>query len=500
MVRLQGLRRAVAAVVAAACAFASVTFTQVAATAYDTNTGTAASAINYTSKEKEVIEVFKTALKNFASEIDVTKYANDGMTAEKLTSLYIDTVYDDPDLFYVAKFNHYKTEKYEGFSYYNYFKFDNVAYTINQSEYSAYKARLDTAVAKARTYMSAASSQAELALLAHDYIIANCKYDLPAASINPNTASDKKAAAKQAAQYATVYSALVQGSAICEGYAAAFKYLMNSFGVQCEIVSSAVMNHAWDIVKIDGNWYHVDVTFDDPMLNRHDQFGRVSHDNLLLSDTAISTTKDASGASSTGVHRDWDARNLQGLATSKTYDNAFWKGSNSAIVKANGYLYFAKVDPASPAFNPAAYSAAPNYNENFYNFYTNLYRYDWTTNAPTKVATITSTWFAFGTENAASKSWTSGSFLSLASYGKYVLYNTAKGLGAYNTATGSTSIIKDLSWYSGTTNLAPPPAQYQGYFYGLVVKDVNEQKVWLTLKKAANDADAVYYVSLPKAP
>ena len=49
---------------------------------------------------------------------------------------------------------------------------------------------------------------------------------------------------------------------ICQGYARAVSYLCNLFGIECIYVGSGSMNHAVNIVKIDGEWYYADATFD----------------------------------------------------------------------------------------------------------------------------------------------------------------------------------------------------------------------------------------------
>ena len=63
----------------------------------------------------------------------------------------------------------------------------------------------------------------------------------------------------------TTYGALVNGSAVCEGYAHAMCMLLNKVGLNCYYAngygeSSA---HMWNTVEIDGNWYHLDATWDD---------------------------------------------------------------------------------------------------------------------------------------------------------------------------------------------------------------------------------------------
>ena len=57
------------------------------------------------------------------------------------------------------------------------------------------------------------------------------------------------------------YGALVKGCSVCEGYAKAYKYLLNSVDIECEIIVSAT--HAWNAVKLEDKWYYVDCTWDD---------------------------------------------------------------------------------------------------------------------------------------------------------------------------------------------------------------------------------------------
>ncbi len=59
----------------------------------------------------------------------------------------------------------------------------------------------------------------------------------------------------------TAYGALVNKDAVCEGYAKAYKLLLNAMDIPCQVVINE--DHAWNEVYLDGNWYVVDVTNDD---------------------------------------------------------------------------------------------------------------------------------------------------------------------------------------------------------------------------------------------
>jgi transglutaminase/protease-like cytokinesis protein 3 len=71
----------------------------------------------------------------------------------------------------------------------------------------------------------------------------------------------------------SVYGALINKLAVCDGYAKAFKYILDDMGISCVEVcgtgqnsSGATENHAWNDVLINGKWYAVDVTWDDPII------------------------------------------------------------------------------------------------------------------------------------------------------------------------------------------------------------------------------------------
>lgn len=63
----------------------------------------------------------------------------------------------------------------------------------------------------------------------------------------------------------SVYGALVEKKALCEGFAKAYSYLCNIAGIENMIVTGYTdVDHMWNMVKLDGNWYHVDVGWDKP--------------------------------------------------------------------------------------------------------------------------------------------------------------------------------------------------------------------------------------------
>lgn len=63
----------------------------------------------------------------------------------------------------------------------------------------------------------------------------------------------------------TAYEILTTGSGVCSAYSQAFKLYMDVLCIPCEYAESPKMDHAWNMVYLEGNWYHMDVTWDDPL-------------------------------------------------------------------------------------------------------------------------------------------------------------------------------------------------------------------------------------------
>ena len=96
----------------------------------------------------------------------------------------------------------------------------------------------------------------ERELLVHDYLIENVAYE-------ENV--DLKDASANDPEIYTVYGALVEKKAVCEGYTRAFQMLLNGLGVDCVGILGSGENelHIWNAVKLDDTWVQVDATWDD---------------------------------------------------------------------------------------------------------------------------------------------------------------------------------------------------------------------------------------------
>ena len=121
------------------------------------------------------------------------------------------------------------------------------------------KAILEAASAVIATEVSDDMEPWEKELALHDWIIYNVDYDPEALSNLPTATPDPDGD--------NPYGPLVNGVGVCGGYSSTFKLFMNMVGIPCVTVPGLDNNgeeHAWNKVQLDGDWYCVDTTWDDP--------------------------------------------------------------------------------------------------------------------------------------------------------------------------------------------------------------------------------------------
>jgi transglutaminase/protease-like cytokinesis protein 3 len=74
------------------------------------------------------------------------------------------------------------------------------------------------------------------------------------------------------------YSAMVYGKSVCAGYARAFQYIMLELGVPTYYCTGESQGHAWNIIKLDGGYYNVDVSRADTKSSPERYFNRTDED------------------------------------------------------------------------------------------------------------------------------------------------------------------------------------------------------------------------------
>ena len=151
-------------------------------------------------------------------------------------------------------------------------------------------------------------SQAEKALFVHDYMASLYTYD------NEMNVYD-------------AYRLMIGEYGVCKAYSLAYSAVLEKLGMKCIMVVSQEMNHAWNLVEIDGKWYHVDLVYNDP---GRDKPGRVWHDYFLLSDSEISDREE-------GAHMGW----ATALVCDESYSGfAPWVGEKIQLTYLDGRWYY----------------------------------------------------------------------------------------------------------------------------------------------------------------
>lgn len=190
----------------------------------------------------------------------------------------------------------------------------------SQTESAAY----EQAVANILSAIGSGWTDEEKVIYIHDYIVTHCQYDYTYSKYSAS-------------------NVILDHSAVCNGYSLAFQDLATRAGIETYFVISRELNHAWNMVVLNGKHYYVDCTWDDPGTGGENHFydSYCRHNNLLQSQESFVQNKHTS--------TDWQLSNKNGIGyeeiynkyNDKTYDNACWKtASYSPMICGNGYMLF----------------------------------------------------------------------------------------------------------------------------------------------------------------
>ncbi len=152
----------------------------------------------------------------------------------------------------------------------------HVSYLCTKQQKRTMEAALNAKVSQIKKLVPSGASDYEAELIIHDWICENVTY--------VDTGDDDM-------RY-TAYGALVNGQAICEGYARAMQLLCNELSIPCSLVCGTSLerdeNHMWNVIEIGGDWYNLDVTWDDD-----DQNNLVTHRFFNITDSLLNSTHKA---------------------------------------------------------------------------------------------------------------------------------------------------------------------------------------------------------------
>ena len=150
-------------------------------------------------------------------------------------------------------------------------------YIMESEEIKQYGEKIDLYVSKCLSELPEADEYSKTKYI-YDYVIRNTEYD-SLATHNQN-----------------ICSVFIGKRSVCQGYAKAIQYLMNKAGIWCTVVTGTANQemHMWNIVRINGRYYHLDATWGDSSYqyseNSNLQSSVINYDYFLVPSYSINHT------------------------------------------------------------------------------------------------------------------------------------------------------------------------------------------------------------------
>ena len=255
--------------------------------------------------ESEVEEYLYEQMRARRTQISVAEF---GIPVTDIGNVVVGVLNENPDLYFVKKGFRYSSMQ------------SVVAMIMIEYEEGLDDAKWRSGANAALASVRPGMSDLEKIITLHDYLAVNCEYDKENLDLGADKVPNKSH---------STYGVFADGTAVCDGYALAYKYLLNQQGIECYMVTSTAMAHAWNMVVLDGEYYQVDVTWDDPTWDR---VGGAGHNYMLRSDAAFEG------------HYNWQVTKgsqvVDFKAVSTRFDNAFWAGCRSPLVIAEESCYY----------------------------------------------------------------------------------------------------------------------------------------------------------------
>lgn len=239
-------------------------------------------------------EKFDFSLKNTLSEtqIDIynrfvymiddyqTSFTFENVDKDDVKNAYYAVMDDHPEYFWLGRSYNYRTKTWGEQSV---ISVEPVLYSDDADEIRKAQKQLEKTVKEIVDEAKTFSLDYDKVLYVHDYLVDHASYDKE--TLDSIRGDDTHTLLIGS----TSYGCLVQGKAVCSGYSSAFQLLMQRLGIDCGKVngtrSSEEGSHQWNFVKLDEEYYFIDVTWDDPVMpdgkevKTHEYF-LISHDDL----------------------------------------------------------------------------------------------------------------------------------------------------------------------------------------------------------------------------
>lgn len=230
--------------------------------------------INQSKSKQTLYEILYTELVQYHETVNFNYKINPDELAEAMNILE----YKNPEIFWISGYS----LSYDEFSAEVTFKIMNQYTPDNLKSMSE---ELNASIQKIVKNLDKNLSDYEKILQIHDYLVINTEYDSNSALLS------------EKGIWSTPYGCLINGQAVCQGYAQAFQLLMNALNIECGICSGTAQNepHAWNYVLLNQNYYWVDVTWDDPVAPDLEYNDWIHHSYFLINDEMLFRTRNLDG-------------------------------------------------------------------------------------------------------------------------------------------------------------------------------------------------------------
>lgn len=224
------------------------------------------------------------------TKIDIKKYKIPKNETEDVMNTFYQRLY-----YHYPEYDFYVDRNYTYYDRNGYTEAIQFKYLYSKSTITNMKKQISDAVAPVLNEIDRRWSDKEKALYIHDWLAVNYMYDLRLFDKNQesNTVYD-------------MYNFLTQKTGVCMAYALTYLYILRLCGIDSYFIESLEGNHSWNIVKINGIWYHVDVTHDDPLVSyyTYDFVGKVSHEYFLVGQNELQQIDASKNNGVVGSHCD----------------------------------------------------------------------------------------------------------------------------------------------------------------------------------------------------
>ena len=212
------------------------------------------------------IDKLKTGNATIEIDYDFTTLLNNGNGDKQLNDYYDDAVnainLDIPNLFYIDFSKMWlNIERSSSIFSTTYKLFINSGHNSN---YLVEQFSTQQQVEIAASQVESAKNQVKTIVTGSDYTKAKNLHDWLIEYMQYDSSNSQKA---------TVYGSLIEKKGVCESYARTYKYILDEVGIENVLVTGKATNsngmtedHMWNYVKVNGKWYAVDATWDDPIV------------------------------------------------------------------------------------------------------------------------------------------------------------------------------------------------------------------------------------------